>query len=52
MQSLPDKLPDDVDALKKLIAQQASRNAQLTTENLHYKTQILSLQERLNSMKN
>jgi len=48
MKNLPDKLPDDIDSLKKLVAQQASHNAQLTTENLHYKTQILSLQEKLN----
>lgn len=48
MQNLPDKLPDDIDSLKKLVTQQASRNAQLTTENQHYKIQVLSLQEKLN----
>jgi len=48
MQNLPDKLPDDVDSLKKLVTQQASRNAQLTTENQHYRIQVLSLQEKLN----
>ena len=48
MQSLPDKLPDDINSLKELVTQQASRNAQLTTENQQYKTQILSLQEQLN----
>ncbi len=48
MQTLPDQLPDDIDSLKELVTQQASRNAQLTTENQQYKTQILSLQEQLN----
>lgn len=48
MRNLPDKLPDDIDSLKKLIAQQASHNAQLTTENQQYKTQILNLKEQLN----
>ena len=62
MQNLPDKLPDDVDALKKLVTKQliindklqsnnkvvAQKNKQLSTENQHYKIQILSLQEQLN----
>jgi len=48
MQNLPDKLPDDINSLKELVTQQASRNAQLITENQQYKTQILSLQEQLN----
>ena len=37
------KLPDDVEALKLLLDQQAARNEQLMTENQHYKTQIASL---------
>lgn len=48
MQNLPDKLPDDVNSLKQLVAQQASRNELLTAENQHYKIQVLSLQEKLN----
>jgi len=55
MQSLPDKLPDDVDALKALVLNQskitsdlAKKKKQLVTENQHYKIQVLSLQEKLN----
>jgi transposase len=50
-----DQLPDDVDTLKTLVADQATkldhftaRNEQLTTENQHYKTQVLTLTEQLN----
>ena len=43
-----DQLPDDVAALKSLVADQLARNQQLTTENQRYKTQVLSLQEQLN----
>jgi len=50
-----DQLPDDIDALKSLVADQATkldhftaRNEQLTTENQHYKTQVLTLTEQLN----
>jgi transposase len=43
-----DQLPDDVDALKSLIADQLVRNEQLTTENQHYKAQVLTLTEQLN----
>jgi len=42
------QLPDDIDALKSLVADQAARNEQLTTENQHYKTQVLTLTEQLN----
>jgi transposase len=49
------QLPDDIDALKSLVADQTTkldditaRNEQLTTENQHYKTQVLTLQEQLN----
>jgi hypothetical protein len=43
-----DQLPDDVDALKSLVADQLARNEQLTTENQHYKAQVLTLTEQLN----
>lgn len=57
-----DQLPDDVDALKSLVADQlvrneqlqadkqavVQRNDQLTTENQHYKAQVLTLTEQLN----
>ena len=42
------QLPDDIDALKSLVAEQVARNEQLTTENQRYKTQVLTLQEQLN----
>ncbi len=49
------QLPDDVDALKSLLADQATkldkfiaRNEQLTTENQRYKVQVLTLTEQLN----
>jgi transposase len=42
------QLPDDIDALKSLVADQAARNEQLTTENQYYKTQVLTLTEQLN----
>ncbi len=49
------QLPDDVDALKSLLAEQATkldqfvaRNEQLTTENQRYKVQVLTLTEQLN----
>ncbi len=55
MQNLPDKLPDDVDALKTLVFKQlkkaddlSEKNKQLATKNQQYKTKILSLQEQLN----
>jgi transposase len=55
MQIAPDQLPDDIDALKSLVADQATkldhftaRNEQLTTENQRYKTQVLTLTEQLN----
>ena len=43
-----DQLPDDVDALKSLIADQVVRNEQLTIENQRYKTRVLTLTEQLN----
>jgi len=51
MQRMPialDQLPDDVDALKSLVANQLARNKQLTTENQRYKAQVLTLTEQLN----
>jgi transposase len=49
------QLPDDIDALKSLVADQTTkladvtaRNEQLTTENQHYRTRVLTLQEQLN----
>jgi transposase len=44
----PNQLPDDIDALKALFADQVARNEQLTTENQQYKTQVLTLKEQLN----
>lgn len=50
-----DELPDDVDALKDLVLKKATelddvsvRNAQLTTENERYQSQVVILQEQLN----
>lgn len=42
------QLPDDIDALKSLVADQLARNQQLTTENQRYKNQVLTLTEQLN----
>jgi len=42
------QLPDGVDALKSLLAKEAVRNEQLTTENQRYKVQVLTLTEQLN----
>ena len=42
------ELPDDVDALKNLVLEKAARNAQLTTENERYRSQVDILQEQLN----
>lgn len=44
----PDQLPDDVDALKSLLAKEAARNEQLTTENQRYQAQVVTLTEQLN----
>jgi transposase len=55
MPSALHQLPDDVAALKSLLAAQATkleqfvvRNEQLTSENLHYKARVLTLTEQLN----
>jgi len=42
------QLPDDIDALKSLLADQLTRNEQLTTQNQRYKAQVLTLTEQLN----
>ena len=42
------QLPDDVDALKSLVAEQLDRNEQLSTENQRYRVQVLTLIEQLN----
>lgn len=44
----PDSLPDDIDALKSLVAEQATVNEQLLFENDRIKAQVLTLQEQLN----
>ncbi len=41
-------LPNDIDALKALVAEQVALNTQLQAENHQHKAQILSLQEQLN----
>lgn len=48
MQHAPDALPDTIDALKSLVAEQATVNEQLLAENHRIKAQVLILQERLN----
>ena len=42
------ELPDDVDALKNLVLEKTAHNAQLTTENERYQSQVVILQEQLN----
>ncbi|MFB3078671.1 MAG: IS66 family transposase, partial [Lysobacterales bacterium] len=48
MPSLPNQLPDNIDALKALVAEQVARNAQLDQENVRLGAKVLSLQEQLN----
>ena len=55
MEKALDQLPDDVDLLKSLVADQLARNAQLQADkqavvqrNKHLKAQVLTLQEQLN----
>ena len=43
-----DKLPDDIEELKSLVANQQVRNEKLSSENQRYKAQVLTLQEQLN----
>jgi transposase len=48
MKKALDQLPDDVDLLKSLVADQVARNEQLSAQNQRYKAQVLTLQEQLN----
>ena len=48
MKKALNQLPDDVDLLKSLVADQLARNEQLSIENQRYKAQVLTLQEQLN----
>jgi len=48
MEKATDQLPDDVDLLKSMVADQLALNEQLTTQNQRYKAQVLTLQEQLN----
>jgi transposase len=51
MQSMPSvlaQLPDDIDALKALVAEQLARNATLEQEKVRLGAKVLSLQEQLN----
>ncbi|MBL4881427.1 MAG: IS66 family transposase [Oleispira sp.] len=55
MKSLPKQLPDDIDALKVLVAEQAAHNEELLAqkrvdekENIRLNAKVLSLQEQLN----
>ena len=51
MQSMPNvlaQLPDDIDALKALVAEQLARNAALEQEKGRLDAKVLSLQEQLN----
>ena len=44
----PNQLPDDINALKALVAEQAAQNAELAHENARISAKVLSLQEQLN----
>ena len=48
MEKVLNQLPDDVDLLKSLVAEQLARNEQLSAQNQRYKAQVLTLQEQLN----
>ena len=55
MPSLPKQLPDDIDSLKILVAEQATNNEKLRAqtrvseqENARLNAKVLSLQEQLN----
>jgi hypothetical protein len=45
MEKATDQLPDDVDLLKSMVAEQLALNELLTTQNQRYKDQVLTLQE-------
>jgi transposase len=48
MSTVFEQLPDNVEALKLLVVEQAARNEQLLADNQNYQTQVSLLQERLN----
>ncbi|MEH6584862.1 MAG: transposase, partial [Halioglobus sp.] len=48
MPNVPKQLPNDIDALKALVAEQDVRNTQLDQENARLGAKVLSLQEQLN----
>lgn len=48
MPNQPNQLPNDIDSLKALVAEQALRNTQLEHENARISAKVLSLQEQLN----
>ena len=48
MRMTPNALPEDIDARKSLVAEQATANEQLLLENHRIKAQVLTLQEQLN----
>ncbi len=48
MPNLPNQLPNDIESLKALVAEQASRNIHLEQENARISAKVLSLQEQLN----
>lgn len=48
MNVAPDKLPDELEELKSIVANQVALVKKLTLENQQYKHQVLTLQEKLN----
>jgi len=48
MEKVTNQLPDDVDLLKSMVADQLVRNENLVAQNQRYKAQVLTLQEQLN----
>jgi transposase len=48
MQIVPDQLPDDVDALKSLVADQTADNDRLVARNEQLESKVIILQEQLN----
>ena len=48
MQIAPDQLPDDIDALKSLVANQATKLDEFTARNEQLQSKVLILQEQLN----
>ena len=48
MQIAPDQLPDDIDTLKSLVANQATKLDEFTARNEQLQSKVLILQEQLN----